>query len=40
MFDALEGDAKDFGKEIIPSLVGKEILNVMFTTINGMILEQ
>ena len=26
MFEALEGDAKDFGKEIIPSLVGKRNL--------------
>ena len=26
MFDALEGEAKDFGKEIIPSLVGKRDL--------------
>ena len=26
MFDALEGNAKDFGKEIIPSLVGKREL--------------
>ena len=26
MFDALDGDSKDFGKEIIPSLVGKKDL--------------
>ena len=38
MFDALDGDSKDFGKEIIPSLVGKKILNVMSMTTIGKIL--
>ena len=38
MFDALKGNTTDFGKEVIPSLVGKKNLRCMFMMITGKIL--
>ena len=40
MFDALQGNAKDFGKEIIPSLVKTKIFGVIYLMIIGKILAR